>query len=185
MSTLDSDFGFEAVMRESALASAKRAARTNSNAKRVPGYSKVGALAVLAGLAAVSTAVFALGYSALLSDTPAVWIHRLMALAVAQSILIAGVAMKLLPVIERRGLSVRIDARPGVHRLVSLDPSTGKEASLGPPPPPLPEPRKPVIGGVLAGREYLIHGDGSIEIDTLVGRRRFVSIEAAREFVGS
>src|SRR6478609_4642381 len=126
MSTLDSDFGFEAVMRESALASAKRAARTNSDAKRAPEYSNVGALAVLVGLAAVSTAVFALGYSALLSDTPAVCIHRLMALAVAQSILIAGVAMKLLPVIERRGLSVYIDARPAPHRLVALDPLPAK-----------------------------------------------------------
>ncbi len=46
-------------------------------------------------------------------------------------------------------------------------------------------PRKPVIGGKLAGREYLVHADGSLEIDTLVGRRRFVSLEAAREFVGA
>jgi hypothetical protein len=38
---------------------------------------------------------------------------------------------------------------------------------------------------VLAGREYLTHDDGSVEIDTLVGRRRFVSLDVAREFVGS
>ena len=52
-------------------------------------------------------------------------------------------------------------------------------------PPPLPAPPKAVIGGQLAGREYLEYHDGSIEIDTLVGRRRFISIDAAREFVGA
>jgi hypothetical protein len=41
------------------------------------------------------------------------------------------------------------------------------------------------VGGKLAGREFLQFDDGSIEINTLVGRRRFVSLDAAREFVGA
>ncbi len=57
-----------------------------------------------------------------------------------------------------------------------------KEAALTTPPT---LPRPPVVGGKLAGREFLEYEDGSIEIDTLVGRRRFVSIDAAEEFVGA
>jgi hypothetical protein len=58
-------------------------------------------------------------------------------------------------------------------------------ATVEEPPAPPRLPRKPVVGGKLAGREFLEHEDGSIEIDTLVGRRRFVSLDAAREFVGA
>jgi hypothetical protein len=104
-----------------------------------------------------------------------------MALTVAQSILISAVAMKLLPLIERRRLSVRIitDARANrVPPLLDQSLRTNEAAAI---PPPLPE---PVVGGKLAGREFLQHADGAIEIDTLVGRRRFASLAAAREFVG-
>jgi hypothetical protein len=189
MSTLDSDLGFEAVLRESALAGSKRVSdrtdRSYTGATAPTGRKGIAALTIFAVLGIISAAIFAIGYSALLSDTPAIWIHRLMALTVAQSILIAGVTMKLLPIIERNGFSVRVDSRAGFRRLAMLDPPVRAEAPTETVPPPLPRPRKPVIGGQLAGREYLAHDDGSIEIDTLVGRRRFVSLDAAKEFVGS
>jgi hypothetical protein len=187
MSALDSDLGFEGVLRRAA-AAAEFGARTRQNAgvnvddKRPARSDGVTAFSVFAGLGIISAVIFATGYSALLSETPAIWIHRLMALTVAQSIIIAGVALKLLPLIERQRFSVRIFpafSAPGMRLLE--EPATVNEPM--PAPPRLP--RKPVVGGKLAGREFLEHEDGSIEIDTLVGRRRFVSLEAAREFVGA
>ena len=108
-----------------------------------------------------------------------------MALAVMQSIFIAAVTMKLLPIIERRRSLIRIGPSLGFWQTSDQDASTRPTGERSAVPPPLPEPRKPVVGGKLAGREFLEYEDGSIEIDTLVGRRRFASLAAAREFVGS
>lgn len=188
MNALNDRFAFEDVLRQSELASALklrkvdaaladlRTSRTKIPARMIP-------IAVLAVLGIISTIVFIAGYSALLSDTPAVWIHRLMALTVAQSIIIAAIAMKVLPMIEGKELFVRIFSGSGADR----QPYFGRPETLPEQPVPLPPPapRKPFIGGKLAGREYVEFDDGSIEIDTLIGRRRFISIDAAREFVGA
>lgn len=188
MNALNDQFAFESVLRESAVAAALNLrhvdeARADILASRSAMPSGVTALSVFAGLGIISAIVFVTGYSALLSDTPAVWIHRLMALTVAQSILIAAVAMKLLPLIERRRFSVRIGSGIALRRSPLLE--RREMATEEPAPLQAPAPRKPFIGGKLAGREFMEFDDGSIEIDTLVGRRRFVSIDAAREFVGA
>jgi hypothetical protein len=186
MTALDSDFGFDAVFRRSAAELKMRLAhdaRVSNRPVPVGRRGGMAAFSVFAGLGLLSVAIFVIGYSALLSDSPEIWIHRLMALAVTQSILIAAVVMKLLPVIERRLSVVRIGSQSGARQMPVLE-QQRKTASLSVPP-PLPEPPKPVIGGKLAGREFLEYQDGSIEIDTLVGRRRFASLEAAKEFVGS
>lgn len=188
MNAPHNQFAFEAVLRESAAVDALNLrhvdeARADILASRSATPSGVTALSVFAGLGIISAIVFVTGYSALLSDTPAVWIHRLMALTVAQSILIAAVAMKLLPLVERRRYSVRIGSSAGDRQSRLLE--QRKMALEEPAPPPVPSPKKPVIGGQLAGREFMEYDDGSIEIDTLVGRRRFVSLDAAREFVGA
>ena len=140
------------------------------------------AFSIFAGLGIMSAMIFTTGYLALLSDTPAIWIHRLMAMTLAQSILISAIVMKLLPRVEWRRNAISIAADTPVE---SLAPPEQSEASEEPEEDvSLPSP-KPVTAGKLAGRDYLAHPDGTIEIDTLVGRRRFVSIEAAREFVGA
>lgn len=184
----NNDFAFEAVLRESAAAAAFDLNRTSVGNKRAArGASAPGgvtAFSVFAGLGVISAVVFVTGYSALMSDTPAIWIHRLMALTVAQSILIAAVAMKLLPLIERQHFTVRIASLFPARQAPLLEHREMHQEQPAPVPPPLP-PKKPIIGGKLAGREFLEFGDGSIEIDTLVGRRRFVSLDAAREFVGA
>ncbi len=189
MSAIDSDFGFDAVFRQSAAELKLRLAHDAEIASRpspVRRRGGVAAFTVFAGLGLLSVAIFAIGYSALLSDSPEIWIHRLMALAVTQSILIAAVTMKLWPIIERRRSLVRIGSQV-TERQTPVFEEQRKPASSAtvPVPPPLPEPPKPVVGGKLAGREFLEYQDGSIEIDTLIGRRRFASLEAAREFVGS
>jgi len=188
MSAIDSNFGFEAVFRQTAADLKLRLSR-DAGLQNMPLTAQqrggIAAFAVFAGLGMLSVLIFVIGYSATLSEEPMIWIHRLMALAVMQSIFIAAVTMKLLPIIERRRSLIRIGPSLGFRTTSDQDASSiaGRERSAVPP--PLPEPRKPVVGGKLAGREFLEYEDGSIEIDTLIGRRRFASLAAAREFVGS
>ncbi|MBA2125925.1 hypothetical protein DLM45_06765 [Hyphomicrobium methylovorum] len=185
MEAVNNPFAFDAVLRQTAAAAARKFRSEEASRESAPpaasSNGSVAAFSVFAGLGVISAVIFATGYSALLSDTPAVWIHRLMALTVAQSIIIAAVAMKLLPLVERRHFSVRIlsGTVPPTQRVLQ------QSAAFEQPPAPPVLPRQPMVGGTLSGREYLSYDDGSVEIDTLVGRRRFVSIEAAREFVGT
>lgn len=52
---------------------------------------------------------------------------------------------------------------------------------------PLPSssPKKVVERGTLKDRSYMRFGDGTIEIETLLGLRRFASIQEASEFIGN
>jgi hypothetical protein len=186
MNALDNRFTFDAVLRESLAAAAlnlRRVEEVRADLEASPpaGPNSTTALSIFAGLGIISAIIFVTGYSALESETPAVWIHRLMALTIAQSIIIAAVAMKLLPLIERRRVSARIASRVSIAQ----DQIPEQDEETAEMPAPAPAPRQPVIGGKLAGREFLEFDDGSIEIDTLVGRRRFISLDAAREFVGA
>jgi len=45
-------------------------------------------------------------------------------------------------------------------------------------------PKKIVERGVLKDRPYRLFGDGTIEIETMLGLRRFASIQEAYEFIG-
>lgn len=187
MTAIDTDFGFDAVFRKSAAELKVRLARDvelGIKPKSVRRRGSVVAFSVFVGLGALSLGIFIIGCSALRADSPEIWIHRLMALAIVQSILIAAVSLRILPVLERGGSLKRVTAAP--RRTVAIEPPRMSPMPMPlPTPPPLPAPPKAVIGGQLAGREFLEYDDGSIEIDTLVGRRRFVSLEAAREFVGA
>jgi hypothetical protein len=179
MTAIDSDIGFDAIFRKSAAELKERlASDADAYPRQARHYGAVAGVSIFAGLGILSVCIFTTGYSALQSDSPEVWIHRLMALALLQSIVIGAVAMKLMPIIERGG-ETKPTYTPGTQH-----PSLA-EVRMERTPPPLPEPPAPVVGGQLAGREFLEYKDGSIEIDTMVGRRRFVSLDAAREFVGS
>jgi hypothetical protein len=57
------------------------------------------------------------------------------------------------------------------------------EAPQQPSPPP--SPKKVVERGTLKDRSYMRFGDGTIEIETLLGLRRFASIQEAAEFIGN
>lgn len=187
MTAIDTDLGFDAVFRKSATELKLRLTRdaeTANHRQPVPRRYGTAAFSVFGGLGIISIGIFVIGCSALRADSPEIWIHRLMALALLQSILIGAITMKLLPIIERRRSLIRIGTRTEPLRMAPPLPKL-TEARTERVPPPLPQSPKPVIGGQLAGREFLEYNDGSIEIDTMVGRRRFVSLEAAREFVGA
>lgn len=186
MTSIDTDFGFDAVFRKSASELKMQLAR---DADSIGGLAPVrrranfGTVLIFGCLGIFSAAIVIIGCSAIQSDSPEIWIHRLMALAFVQSILIGAVAVKALPHFERWRARQGFGGDNGKSDAVR--PRKIAAPRTAPVPPPLPEPPKPVIGGQIAGREFLQHGDGSVEIDTRVGRRRFVSIEAAKEFVGS
>lgn len=52
------------------------------------------------------------------------------------------------------------------------------------PQPAAPPPVEVVARGDLNGRAYLLYSDGSVVVETLLGRRRFRSLAEAREFIG-
>ena len=57
------------------------------------------------------------------------------------------------------------------------------------PAPDLRPPKNPqtclVNEGYLGERPFALYADGGVDVDTLLGRRRFESLEAARQFVGN
>ena len=185
MSALDSDIAFSDIFRRKWFG-LNELLRTRSSAQETQAPASTGATAfsVFLGLGIMSAVILVTGYSALWSEAPAVWIHRLMALTLAQSIIIAAIAAKLFPMVERGRYSVRIIAETGGGQRTLLEGPTARR-DLGADGAATETPPSSFVAGKLAGREYVAHADGSIEIDTLVGRRRFVSLAAAREFVGS
>ena len=61
---------------------------------------------------------------------------------------------------------------------------TWTSASASPAAPGLPA-AEPIATGEMNGRRYALFADGSVELLTLLGRRRFRTIAHAREFVGA
>jgi hypothetical protein len=137
--------------------------------------------ALLAGVSLMSAVTFVAGFDAMTSGAPEVWSHGLLALSIGEMAVVGSIALK----VHRR-----IEANR--RMLMALTRSTTR----GSPARPLIATERPpsraitvatndgLARGSLAGREYVSFADGSVEIDTRLGRRRFVSIEAAREFVG-
>jgi hypothetical protein len=58
-------------------------------------------------------------------------------------------------------------------------------AAHTPKPAPAAKPRGKIVErGLLKDRAYVLFGDGSIEVETLLGRRSFSSLREANEFIG-
>ncbi len=98
----------------------------------------------------------------------------------AEGIIITGFGLAILDAIERnRVLSSRAvsSLQSKIVSLQRIEVSTMSTPTI--------EPRgEPVAVGSLNGREYKLFGDGSVEMETILGKRRFASILDAREFVG-
>lgn len=136
---------------------------------------------ILAGVSLMSAVTFVAGIDAMSSGAPEAWSHGLLALSIGEIAVVGGTTLKVHKRIEynrrmllaltrssARGSPVRprtaVESTPS--RVISVATNDG------------------LAHGSLAGRAYVSFADGSVEIDTRLGRRLFVSIEAAREFVG-
>lgn len=142
---------------------------------------KIAAVAAFTGLSLMAAVTFVAGYESFSSDAPVTWSHGLIALSVGQLAILAGISFKIYRLLERnRSLASRAanrvtrPIRPAIDRPVVTIPTPVAAFEM---PSDLP---KAFIGN----REYVTYPDGSVELDTLLGRRRFVSLDAAEEFVG-
>ena len=139
------------------------------------------AIAAFTGLSLMSAVTFVAGYDALSAEAPVTWSHGLMALSIGQIGILGGISFKMYRLLQRNRSSVA-KAQTGARRRLAHAPARS--------PVMVPSPVA-VIGtptdlprAFIAGREYVTYPDGSVELDTLLGRRLFTSIDAAREFVG-
>ena len=85
-------------------------------------------------------------------------------------------------VLERtahKGVPGEVEAVP-----VALPASERTVALAGKREPPLQKAKSIIERGRLKDRAYVLFGDGSIEVETLLGLRRFASIIEAQEFIG-
>lgn len=184
MSAIDTDIAFATMMARAARAHGLDAGPLEADG---PGTSRPWVIrfymtSIVSTLAILSAVTVFAGCSALASDQPMIWIHRLMAISLAQSILFAAMVVKLAPMATFARQTTRI-AIPEPFPLLEQ----ARAAAVPPPPHPQPRPERPsLVGhGVLAGRDYAEYSDGSVEINTMLGRRRFISLDTARSFVGA
>lgn len=129
--------------------------------------------------------VVALGWALLLSGAPTLQIfaaaigHKLPfdLPVIAQATILSGFGLAILGALQT-GFSalknffdtvLERTARPGMNPGETL----GKKPVT-----------KVVERGRLKDRPYVLFGDGSIEVETLLGQRRFASFKDAREFIG-
>lgn len=144
------------------------------------GVERLAEVSIFSGLCLMAAVLFVATSSSLMDDRQA-WNDGLIALIVAQSAILGGAGLKIYWLMEgNRKVLLRFARSTGhLHTGVRVDTAS---------PPPLPFAPAPSLSiqetAHLAGRKYIMFSDGSIEIDTLLGRRRFTSLDAAREFVG-
>lgn len=62
---------------------------------------------------------------------------------------------------------------------------TAQKVVVEPPSQQQPAPKTVIERGLLKDRPYILFGDGTIEIETLLGIRRFASMREAHEFIGA
>jgi hypothetical protein len=137
-------------------------------------------IAILLGVSLMAAVTFVAGTGALFSEAPAPWTHGLLALIVAQSAIMAGAGLKLFNAIESSQQSLQKAARSATRLKaqtlpVSTDPVTALPFQSGL--------EMRTRRGRIGDRDFVQYADGSLEIDTRLGRRRFGSLEAAEEFL--
>lgn len=137
-------------------------------------------VSILLGVALMAAVTFVAGTGLLFSETPAPWTHGLLALIVAQSAIMAGAGLKLFNAIEGGQQAQTRAARPATRlKAQSLAVSAGTMPALTLQSGLEARPRRGRIGD----RDFVQYADGSLDIETRLGRRRFGSVEAAEEFL--
>jgi hypothetical protein len=126
--------------------------------------------------------VVALGWALLLSGAPALEIfaavigHKLPfdIAAIAQATILSGFGLAILGALQTGFSALKQFFDSVLER-------TARSESM---PAPKKSGNKVVERGRLKDRPYVLFGDGSIEVQTLLGLRRFASFKDAREFIG-
>jgi hypothetical protein len=101
---------------------------------------------------------------------------------VAQSLIFTGLGLAILGTLRAGLKTLRLFFEAVLQR------SAAARAQPAPPPPPVVEPIDPstvVERGWIRDRPYARYADGSVEIETLLGVRRFASFTDAEHFIGS
>jgi hypothetical protein len=116
------------------------------------------------------------------ADAPRFWGHGLIALGLAQSALIVGATLKLHSDLKQsKSVMARIARkRAGPQSSAVTDANKAMPAQSYRQPDCL----SVESNGQLDGRQYVKFLDGTVEIATMLGRRRFSSLDMAKEFVG-
>jgi hypothetical protein len=125
--------------------------------------------------------VVALGWALLLSGVPAVQIfaaatsHKLSLdiAAIAQATILSGFGLAILGALQTGFGALKQFFDAVIERTA--------RSGVAAPKNPL---SKVVQRGRLKDRPYVLFGDGTIEVETLLGLRRFASFQDAREFIG-
>jgi hypothetical protein len=103
---------------------------------------------------------------------------------VAESLIFSGFALAILGTLRAGLKTLRLFFEAVLQR------SAAARAQPAPPPPPAPvveaiDPSTIVERGWIRNRPYARFGDGSVEVETLLGVRRFATFADAQDFVGS
>jgi hypothetical protein len=161
--------------------SAARLSRVAQAPQHLPAYKRrryrLADIGMFVGISMFASVVFVAAFTPVSVEVSRVRSDALIALIVAQCVIAAAASYKAgyRPLSTHTGKlqTRRTRARSGSGRRKATD---------------VDQPRRlPTIAfssGILGGKVYVAFSDGSVEIDTLLGRRRFFDMDSARDFVG-
>lgn len=142
---------------------------------------RIGNLGMFLGASVFTSVVFVAGLMPGTVDAPRLWTHAFIALTLAQFAMLAGATLKATSRRADRTDRIEDDKLSRAIANVELSESlAGETVDIRPSLPPI-----ALSSGLLSGKTYVAFSDGSIEVDTMLGRRRFPDMNAAREFVGA
>lgn len=143
---------------------------------------KLGNLGMFVGASVFTSVVFVAGLMPGTVDAPQMWTHAFIALTLAQFAMLAGATLK---ASSHRSASRESKNDERLARAMANVDATERNTSeadseIRPTLTPI-----ALSSGLLGEKAYIAFSDGSIEVDTMLGRRRFADLNAAREFVGA
>lgn len=139
---------------------------------------RVANLGIFLAISVFTSVVFVAGLLPGSVEAPQMWTHAFIALTIAQFVMLAAATLKASSPRDRE--AVVLEQKLSVQSRLNSDLDSGAPADNA----DLPIPPVAISSGLMGGKAYVSFSDGSVEIDTMLGRRRFVDLNAAREFVG-
>ncbi|MBR2535444.1 MAG: hypothetical protein IKE66_05160 [Hyphomicrobium sp.] len=142
---------------------------------------KIGNLGIFFGISVFTSVVFVAGLMPGTVDAPLLWTHAFIALTLAQFAMLAGATLKASS--RRNDTDDAAGDETLALAMANVDATENTSSFSNDARPSLPP--IALASGSLGEKTYVAFSDGSIEIDTMLGRRRFADLSAAREFVGA